>query len=104
MLPHLTFSLQAKYYQKLAEDREKILPYIQSDSDLQALVSKPEPLTHSKTEVNLNKNGFNHNNFLLQNMGNFEQVSLIPVPVNERAQPDTEGELHSRGSNHVFNV
>lgn len=97
-------SFQAKYYQKLATDRERVLPYIQSESDLQTHIPKSNTLSHSKTDASLNKNGIVHNNFLLENMNSFEQVSLIPFSGNDRNQVDIESDLHSRGTGHVYNV
>ncbi|XP_053395807.1 solute carrier family 35 member E1 homolog [Mercenaria mercenaria] len=60
----------AKYYQRLAAERERVLPYIHSDSDLTNFVHKHETLVHSVTEMNLQKNGFVHDNFLFENVNN----------------------------------
>ncbi|KAL4235503.1 hypothetical protein ACF0H5_003901 [Mactra antiquata] len=96
----------AKYYQKLKADRERKLPFIQSESDLQALVHKQSSLPHSTTDSNLKENGFVHNSVFLENLNHMEQVSLIPVQSNDfdvRSIPESPRELHSRG-HHVFHV
>lgn len=85
-----------------------MLPYIHSDSDLTNFVHKHSTLTHAVTEVNLNQNGFVHDNFLLENMNNrYDQVTLIPVQHNDYmdrgASGDLPKELHARG-HHVFDI
>ena len=113
LITDLYFTFQAKYYQRISAERERVLPYVQSDGDLQKLIPHDNSaLQHSKTESNLNKNGFNannHNNVFLQNLSNFEQVTLIPVIQNERTQSELEGDLHSRdlhsrATSHVYDV
>ncbi|WAR23464.1 S35E1-like protein [Mya arenaria] len=94
----------AKYYQRLQSERERVLPYIQSDSDLQSLVHTHETLPHSKTEINLNKNGVVYNNVFLENLPQYEHVTLIPVPANQYESRQNNEELHSRGSHSVFHV
>ena len=102
--------LQAKYDQNKAENRQAVLPYIQSDSDLQSLEHK-HSFSHSKSvtnlnDVKLNKNGFNQNHILFQNPERFEHVALIPVSHNtayEGSEDSTEQQVHSRGHN-VYDI
>lgn len=97
------FSFQAKYYQKAAEERERVLPFIHSESDLTKLTHKHDTITHSATEMNLSQNGYIHNNFLFENVNNnYENVTLIPVQHNDYTEEPPK-ELHSRG-HHVFDV
>jgi hypothetical protein len=97
------FSFQAKLHQRAAAERERILPFIHSESDLTNLVHKHESLTHSATEMNLSQNGYIHNNFLFENVNNnYENVTLIPVPHNDYTE-ESPKELHSRG-HHVFDI
>lgn len=80
-----------------------MLPYIQSDSDLQALEHK-HLLAHSKSVMNLDdprlkQNGFVHNHILFQNPERFEQVTLIPVSHNTGHDINTESteqNVHAR--------
>lgn len=98
----------AKYYQKIAAERQRLLPYIHSDSDLTNFVHKHSTLTHAVTEVNLHQNGFVRDNSLLKNLNNsYDQVTLIPVQHNDYTERNANGELpkelHARG-HHVFEV
>lgn len=101
---------KAKYDQNRAANRQAVLPYIQSDSDLQALEHK-HTVPHSKSvmnlnEVNLKQNGFTQNHILFQNPERFEQVTLIPVSHNTAYESNTESTeqtVHSRTHN-VYDV
>ena len=101
----LTCLFQAKYYQKVEADRARILPYIQSESDLQSLVHNHKPLPHSKTELNLTENGAVANNVFLDNLQReYESVTLIPASTGTYDSHQNKDKLYSRSSHAVYHV
>jgi hypothetical protein len=94
---------QAKYDQNQAKRREQILPYVHSDSNLNAHFKAN--LSHSKSTSNLRANGYIHpdDHILLQNHVEFENVTLLP-PMKEESERESFGlsDLHSRGIHHVW--
>ena len=93
---------QAKYDQNQAKKRETILPYIRSDSNLNAHYKGSLP--HSKSMSNLRENGYVHpdDHILLQNNIQMDHVTLLP-PMKDDKERGSFGlsDLHSRGVHHV---
>lgn len=101
---------KAKYNQNRDARLQAVLPYIQSDSDLQALEHK-HSVPHSKSvmnlkDANLKQNGFSQNHILFQNPERFEQITIIPVSQNtgyESNNDTTEQNVHPRIHN-IYDV
>lgn len=93
---------KAKYDQNQAKKRETILPYIRSDSNLNAHYKGSLP--HSKSMSNLRENGYVHpdDHILLQNNIQMDHVTLLP-PMKDDKERGSFGlsDLHSRGVHHV---
>lgn len=107
---------KAKYDQNKARRRAETLPYVHSETNLQAHLN-PKGLPHSKTEVNLlNRNGMIHpeDHILLQNNVSLDHVTLFPPTgprtVNQthsRHAPSSSREqsnLVARGSHRIFEI
>nr|XP_022319518.1 solute carrier family 35 member E1 homolog isoform X1 [Crassostrea virginica] len=108
---------KAKYDQNTARRRAETLPYVHSETNLQAHLN-PKGLPHSKTEANLlNRNGLIHpqDHILLQNNVSLDHVTLFPPShpwtVNQTHPRHTsasrsgeQSNLVARGSQRIFEI
>lgn len=94
---------KAKYDQNQAKRREQVLPYVHSDSNLNAHLR--HNLSHSKSTSNLRANGYIHpdDHILLQNNIQLDHVTLLPPMKDAKKDRGSFGlsDLHSRGIHHV---
>lgn len=111
------YIFQAKYDQNTARRRAETLPYVHSETNLQAHLN-PKGLPHSKTEANLlNRNGLIHpqDHILLQNNVSLDHVTLFPPShpwtVNQTHPRHTsasrsgeQSNLVARGSQRIFEI
>ncbi|KAH3730762.1 solute carrier family 35 member E1 homolog [Dreissena polymorpha] len=93
----------AKHHQRIQESRQKVLPYIQSTTDMKQFAHQNNLLPHSKTLSNLNQNGAIRNNVFLENLNDYGHGTLIPAPEDPYEKRKKWEDLHSRGP-HIFDV